>query len=221
MQKIIVTIPGDLSSEQVTSVYRGERPIALGSWIRPSESATNAFYLIGKSFRLTSDPTEATFTIASHTRYRLYVNGEYVGAGPVPGGRDCSYADSHKIASHLKKGTNHILLNVESLGVPICSREDKTPAVNFRIEITQRKQTVCVLSDETCKFRRNNAYLDHGGRVSEDLGFKEVYDAKAGAEMFAAPKLSDKSWKPVELIKEDDIILPRLIDPLAETTVLP
>ena len=221
MQKIIVTIPGDLSSEQVTSVYRGERPIALGSWIRPSESATNAFYLIGKSFRLTSDPTEATFTIASHTRYRLYVNGEYVGAGPVPGGRDCSYADSHKIASHLKKGTNHILLNVESLGVPICSREDKTPAVNFRIEITQRKQTVCVLSDETCKFRRNNAYLDHGGRVSEDLGFKEVYDAKAGTEMFAAPKLSDKSWKPVELIKEDDIILPRLIDPLAETTVLP
>ena len=221
MQKIIVTIPGDLSSEQVTSVYRGERPMTLGAWIRPSEPEQNAFYLIGKSFRLTSDPTEATFTIASHTRYRLYVNGEYVGAGPVPGGRDCSYADVHSVAPYLKKGTNTVILNVANPGVPLSFQENKTAAVNFKAEITQRRQTVCVLSDETCKVRRDTAHLPEGGRINENLGFKEVCDAKAHTEMLAAPKFTDKSWQTPEVIKEDDIILPRITDPLAETLVRP
>lgn len=68
------------------------------------------------TFTLTSPPTSLIIDVSAVIRYKLYVNGSYVGQGPANNDLKHYTFDSHDIAPYLRDGENVIGLTVFSLG---------------------------------------------------------------------------------------------------------
>ena len=68
----------------------------------------NVFMDARKSFYLDEIPAVADIKITADSRYKLYVNGEYVGYGPARGFLESYPFDRVSIKKYLKKGTNVI-----------------------------------------------------------------------------------------------------------------
>lgn len=67
-------------------------------------------------FRRTLDlhqcPASATITLSARTHYRLRVNDIIVASGPARSYPEFREADTHDLRSHLRKGANHIVVEV-------------------------------------------------------------------------------------------------------------
>jgi len=68
----------------------------------------NVFMLARKSFNLKSIPKKAEIKITADTRYKLYVNGEFVNYGPARGYLEHYPFDRVDISRYLRKGENVI-----------------------------------------------------------------------------------------------------------------
>ncbi len=61
-------------------------------------------------------PTKARFVLTADSRYKLWINGIYVGRGPARSWPDTMALDDLDIASYLRAGPNHLALQVYSPG---------------------------------------------------------------------------------------------------------
>jgi alpha-L-rhamnosidase len=68
------------------------------------------------SFEVNSIPEKLNIDLAAVIRYKLYVNGIYVGQGPANNDLEHYTFDTHDIAPYLQQGRNVIALTVFSLG---------------------------------------------------------------------------------------------------------
>ncbi len=100
--------------------YRGEVPIAPrildnswdAHWITATEGLYNlqgeGFFLFQKSFQLKDVPEKFIIHVSADNRYRLFVNGHFVGHGPAQGTITHWQFDSYDIARYLQIGANVI-----------------------------------------------------------------------------------------------------------------
>lgn len=61
-------------------------------------------------------PQKATFTLTADSRYRLWINGEYVARGPARSWPHAMALDVLDVTPHLRAGPNHLALQVYSPG---------------------------------------------------------------------------------------------------------
>ena len=164
-------------------------------WIQQPEPDQNYYLFARKSFRLTSKPVEAILKTSADSSYQLYVNGHYVGRGPVRSGAGYSYFDTYNIAEFLQKGSNVIAFLVHYLGVNTYSYAIGSPGLICKADITLRKQSVSISTDGTWKVRQALDHTDAGARMNEMLGFQEVYDSGLRLDNWNQPKLSERTWE--------------------------
>jgi alpha-L-rhamnosidase len=82
-------------------------------WIQDSSSTKESLHAgFRRTFQLKSPPASARLHLFAYTRYRLYVNGEYVGRGPNRFESIHPEYDSWDIAARLHPGTNVIAVVV-------------------------------------------------------------------------------------------------------------
>ncbi|UZR93476.1 alpha-L-rhamnosidase C-terminal domain-containing protein [Chondrinema litorale] len=79
-------------------------------WISHPEISGQEYgvYLFRKSFNLVDKSGDYIIHVSADNRYKLYVNGEYVGNGPSRGDKMNWYFETYDIASFLKEGKNVI-----------------------------------------------------------------------------------------------------------------
>ena len=65
---------------------------------------------------LEKPPTKARFVLTADSRYKLWINGIYVGRGPARSWPDTMALDDLDIAPYLRAGPNHLALQVYSPG---------------------------------------------------------------------------------------------------------
>lgn len=65
---------------------------------------------------LAAPPASAVFCISADSRYRLWINGQFVGRGPERSWPDAMAVDQQEIAAHLRPGLNRIHVQVCSPG---------------------------------------------------------------------------------------------------------
>ena len=76
-----------------------------GSWGRPDfEQDRNLYVYFRRTFDLTAAPREALAHVSADGRYRLFVNGAYVGRGPARCEPLFQYVDTHDLAPYLRAG---------------------------------------------------------------------------------------------------------------------
>ena len=124
-----------------------------GYWIATAaKPAQTAFYNFRKKFSLREKPASFEINVSADTRYKLYVNENFVCEGPCQGSRGAHYFETAEAAKFLCEGRNEIRIYVQHIvGNMFLSefRED-VPAVWFRSLITyENGESEELVSDRT------------------------------------------------------------------------
>jgi hypothetical protein len=162
-------------------------------WIwydQQSFNLVNSWMQARKEITLKSVPEKLVIGVTADSRYRLYINGKYVYQGPARGFQEDWGIDYLDIHPYLKKGTNVIAALVHNLGMG-----------NFQY-IHRGSAGLYLYSDElpeintnkTWKVRPAPAYLRHQTRVSLQLGFQEIYNARQEDGDWLAADYDDSKW---------------------------
>lgn len=195
-------------------------------WIGSPEPISNSYIQARKSFSLRSEPTSALIKTSADSRYELFVNGHYVGRGPVRSPEGYSYFDTHDVNELLKKGDNVISFHVHHIGENTYSSAPGKPGLICKVEIEVDGETQRWGTDETWKVRRATEWLEGGERISHRLGFQEVYDADKAPSGWAEVKFNEKGWESATVVGTVPALpwgelRPREIPQLREEILLP
>jgi alpha-L-rhamnosidase len=178
--------------------------------ILPSEKNTHLYFR--KSFELTSEVRTAPAYITADSRYRLYVNGQFVGRGPARSYPRFQYYDVYDIAKYLKPGKKIIAAVVHFYGeatawympgkagvLSVGSGPKAVPGKGgllFQCDVeTAEGKRITVGTDETWKIRQAEAWKQEMPRVNFSLGFIEVFDSRKDIANWNRIELNDSDWK--------------------------
>ncbi len=173
------------------------------------------FCYFRKSFYVEKNIT-AVLNCCADSRYRLYVNGRYLGFGPARGKSASPYYDCYKI--QLKKGENLIAFLVQHYFKPSNLYESIEPGLICSIEADGN---VLEATDSTWKAKHADAYTPVSG-----IFFPECFDARNEDENWNLPEFDDSSWKNAIEKSQTNLapvekLIPRPIPAIKERPVVP
>ena len=171
-------------------------------WLSGADKARNSYIYARKSFDLDAKPEKATVKATADSKYKLYVNGRYVGKGPVRSGCGYTYYDTHDVTDSLNEGKNVVAFLVHHFGENTYSYALGRPGLLCKAEIEAGGQKRVIASDDTWKVRRASDWTDLGARLSPRLGFQEVYDAGKRIENWEAVGFNDNEWENAAVVGE-------------------
>ena len=182
-------------------------------WIWDDTNQGNTWMNFRKKITLDSVPESVIANIAAESRYWLYINGKMVVfEGSLKRGINLKdgYYDEVEIAPYLKAGENTIAVLVWYWGIRrgnmSCNTAGK-PGLMFEADIGGTN----VISDETWKVHKNEAYLPDNGtipginepqpnyRLPE---FNVYYDGRLDMGAWEQPEYDDSSWSNAMVVGE-------------------
>jgi len=187
-----------------------------GPWGRPDyEQDRNLYVYFRRTFELAAPPREALAHVSADGRYRLFVNGAYVGRGPARCDPLWQYYDSYDIAPHLRAGRNVVAVLVHSYGQDTSwyqlpraewSRIFGCGGFFFQCEVAlpaaagrRGGSRLALHSDESWRHALADAWerdLPGGGP-----GFPEVFDARREPIGWREPAFDDAGWRPAVVLR--------------------
>jgi len=102
------------------------------TWIGPSSPGGNYFYTV-KEFTLPDRVREYQLNITADSYYLVYLNGKFVGRGPVRGTDNTLFFDTYPVTFFLQPGKNVIAVLFYSPERPNTIAAAVTPALNAEI----------------------------------------------------------------------------------------
>lgn len=181
--------------------YRHPRPPEVeeerGKWIWTGEGEIqpNSYIYARKLFRLTARPTSAVIKASAESRYRLYVNGNYIGSGPARANIGTTLYDSYEITEHITKGNNVIAFLAHYADYP-----GSRPGLICKADIQVGEETLSISTDETWRVLAAPDYRREGEHVGEELSFQEVYDAAERPAGWCEVKFKEKGWSDATVV---------------------
>jgi len=164
----------------------------------------NLFTYFRKTFDQPGGVSKAVAYISADSRYRLYVNGHYVGRGPARFDPTWPYYDEYDITSLLRPGKNLIAALVHYYGERTGWYLPKRPGFLFECSVEgSGGGTTLVKSDATWKFLRGPAWVQDVPRINGGLGFTELYDAGKEVEGWNQPEYDDSHWQAGHIISRN------------------
>ncbi|MBD3351093.1 MAG: hypothetical protein GF364_06370, partial [Candidatus Lokiarchaeota archaeon] len=171
-----------VSPRRIRSIAGYEKTIG----IKPEEK--NIFMLIRKKFKVEKELETATINISADSRYKLFVNGEYIGRGINRCEEYYWYYNTYDVSELLKSGENVIAVNARFYGralayytppkLPGKSKSNSGKGgVIFDLYLSFKDGTETWLgSDKDCKITRNKGERSDMPLKNGCLGFLEEYD---------------------------------------------
>lgn len=198
-------------------------------WDQPDgPGQKNAYTYFRKRIQLDSVPAEAGLYIAADSRYQLFVNGTYVGRGPVraPAGR--LYYDFYDAKQYLRAGENVIAVVVHFFGVGHESYLLGRGGLLVEADIlpSAGSTPIQVRSDSSWRTLRSTAWNPASPRENDGNGFTEVVDFRQEPAGWKGAGFDDALWSQPFLIglppqQPWPLLLPRDIPTLLESDMRP
>lgn len=195
-------------------------------WIQSPEPPRNFYLNARKPFKLSSKPTRAILKCTADSKYKLYVNGRYVGKGPVRSGAGYTYYDTYDITDFLAKGDNVIAFLVHHAGENTYSYILGSPGLLCKVEIEESEERLVIATDGSWRVRRALDWTDAGMRMSDRLGFQEVYDCAERLEGWTEASFKERGWEDAVVVGTAPSmpwgeLVEREIPPFREERILP
>jgi len=173
-----------------------------GKWIWDSgeESPVNYYLYVRKTFDLPSVPSTAPVKVCADSRYKLFVNGRYVGRGPVRSDPRWQYYDTYDLAAHLKTGKNVIAALVHHYGTGTFAYIQGRGAFLLDGYACCGTQRIQLCTDESWKVMPARAWFRELPRMDVQLGFNEVYDANKAPDNWTEVSYDDSAWANARVI---------------------
>lgn len=159
------------------------------------EQPRNSFCYFRKIFELAAMPVSATIRIFADSRYKLHVNGVYIGRGPCRSDPRMQYYDVLDISVHLRPGPNAIAVLAAHYGYGTGQSVNRIPALAAEaiIDFDDRPQ-VRVHSDSTWKCLLATAFNREAPRINGCQGPIEIYDARLAPMGWMETGYDDENW---------------------------
>ncbi len=128
------------------------------NWIAPQDVNLKDFgvFHFRKNFDLSQKPNTFIINVSGDNRYRIFVNGNFIGAGPARGDVMHWNFETYDISQYLQKGKNTIAAVVWNFGkdIPLAQMTNKT---GFIVQGNSLYEEI-VNTNNSWKFLQNNAY---------------------------------------------------------------
>ena len=179
----------------------GKKWVANWIWCEGEPVPQNFYLYCRKSFTLEGNASDATIDVTADSRYKLFVNGKFVGRGPVRSDQRWQYYDTYNLAPFLRGGENVVTAVVHQFGVPRGSYTLGRGGFLLQGELRGRGgRNVRLDSDETWRVLPSLAWDRDVPPTSPGIMWMEVYDARKEPVGWQQPGFDDSSWqKPVIL----------------------
>lgn len=145
-----------------------------GSWIWTDEHlpARNAFVRFRKTFDYGGGP--AMLSITGDSRYVLWVNGEYVGQGPVRAWPNHWRYDTYDIEPYLKQGENVVAVLVQRYGESTFQYIHGPEGLLAQLQVSGKTMA----TNASWKASPDPAFAAIAPRISCQEAFEEQYDGR-------------------------------------------
>ena len=210
---------------------QADLPAALreANWIWcQGEAVPENFYLYcRKSVTFDDMPAHATVHVTADSRYKFFINGQFVGRGPARCDQRYEYYDTFDVAPLLQPGENVISAIVHQYGSSSHSytlgRGGLLLGAEFQWD-DGRTQTVC--TDDTWRLLPALTWKRPTPRVCIAIMWVEEYDARKEIAGWQMPGFDDGDWQKPVLLGKPPVapwirLVPRNIPPLLEREEFP
>lgn len=179
-----------------------KEPAWTGMWVWDGEyDLRNAYLYLRKVVELDESPVRAPVRVSADSRYKLWVNGEFVARGPARGFPFAQPYDEVDLAPYLRAGRNVICALAHHFGgtnFQYVDRGGKGFLLDGRAELPVREKkdgNVSLSTDGTWKCLRDKARRRRAARTSVQTGFQEHFDARLAPEGWLDPDFDDSAWR--------------------------
>ncbi|MEO7719263.1 MAG: family 78 glycoside hydrolase catalytic domain [Capsulimonas sp.] len=161
-----------------------------GDWVWSDEATPkrNAFVRFRRMFDYTSGA--ATLHLTADARYVLYVNGVWIGQGPVRAWPGHWRYDSYDLTPYLHPGKNVIAVRVLHYGDGTFQYIIAPPGLLAQLEMDGQT----IVSDANWKASPDAAFVAATPRIGIQQGFEEQYDARLSDDWTVA-SFDDTPWR--------------------------
>ena len=187
-------------------------------WARGPFRGPLHFALFRKTFITDRSGIRARISCAADSKYRLWLNGKYIGFGPARGNPESPYCDTRSVA--LRKGKNTAAFLVEHYS-PAAHRFTFAAVAGGLWCQLKAGKIVLAATDRSWKAQVSKDLSGLPGRL-----FPECFDARLEPENWQEPLFDDSRWPAaVELLRTQLAppvkMLPRPIPFLTEKRLAP
>jgi alpha-L-rhamnosidase len=162
-------------------------------WTPGDPAPKNAYAHFRKGLTLAAAPREVKAHITADSRYQLWVNGRLAGRGPVRSDRRHLYYDTWDLTPLLRKGGNSLAVLVHHYGET--TFQYMQGRGGLLAEFVGFGGQVLAATDATWRTRRSTAWAGGRPRMSIQLGFNEVYDAREAPVGWTEAEFQDAGWE--------------------------
>lgn len=161
-------------------------------WTEGEPSPRNSYTYFRKSFELPNDRKQGQLYITADSRYQVWVNGTFVGRGPVRSDRRWLYYDTWDIGPHLKNGRNVLGVLVHHYGE--FTFQYMKGRGGLLADVQGYAGVSLARTDTTWRAIRSEAWATGQPRMSIQLGFNEIFDARKEPAGWRDTAFDDASW---------------------------
>ena len=185
MKNILGYIPEDLSGWKGKWIHYGSIHEFLNRWVR--------YY---KELEIKNKVTRASIKITADTRYWLYINGKRVARGPAKGYPATQPYDRLDITPYLQKGRNAIAVLVHIFGTSTFQNNWRGRAgllIDGVINL-ENGEVIELITDSSWKGMDDPARSKKSRRISVQMHFQEIFDARKDITGWTMPGLDTSAW---------------------------
>lgn len=180
-------------------------------WLSDGKETENERGCFAARFRMLSEAKDCRVRITAVTRYALYLNGAFVGRGPVRSARGTYFFDEYDITPLLCEGENYLAVQVWNYGWS--TYQSLWDEGGLLFEVTADGQLLAASSEEVLCLR-DAGHLPFSPKRNVNLGFTDYYDARSMAQNWLSDPNQTDSWTGARLCqKQDRALRPRPIRP--------
>jgi alpha-L-rhamnosidase len=169
-------------------------------WLSAPHHEKNGYVCFRRRFVLnTKDkPSNATLRITADARYEVYVNGVWLGHGPIRSFASPWPVDSYEIRHLLHGGDNVIAVLVHQIGLSTFQYLNDEPGLIAQLDYENGEADHTLLTDGSWRCTPHNGYAWPAPRISVQQGWEEQFDARlspGAPEVWTAVSFEDSTWQ--------------------------
>lgn len=165
-------------------------------WDNSGEHPRNYWLSFRKKFIAPQVYDEALLHITADSRYFLYVNGHFVGWGPVRSWPFEQSYDTYSIKHLLKPGENIIAVLVTHYGISTFQYIEGRGGMIAQLDFQKDGKVVeSIITDKSWKAKEHRGFNRASIRISCQQAWAEIYDANKFDNRWTEIEMDDSDWE--------------------------
>ena len=165
-------------------------------WSEEAPDEANAWVAFRRVIDVQGRVREADLRLTADSRYSLFVNGDYVGAGPPRSWPSPWPVDSYDLGPLLRPGRNVLAVLVHHFGVGTFQYVPGDPGLLAQLDWTDEAGAHQAVTDCVWRCRVHEGFHRVVPRISVQQGWEEQSDARQAPGSDWTTVLEDLDWPP-------------------------